>query len=1229
MKLLSFKSIRTHLTFWFLILTLLPLLIVLIITYFQRVEVIENRTINKLVAIRDLKVELVNMWLHERVSDMNTLSIDSELSNVKKLINKKVLDSDDESLKKTISDYLINYVTIHEVYQELFILNPENGKILISVNEHMEGLDKSKDDYFTLPMERNKLSIKNIYYSSTISDYSMAYSVPIYDSEENNDKIVGILVARVNLNTSLYRLLLDRVGLGNTGETLIVNEDVYALNKLKWYDDAPLQLQIVAEPAVKASRGGTGVIKSLDYRGEEVLAAYAFIPGVNWGFVCKQDLKELNSPIVELFRNFIIIFIITSLIISISVINISRSITKNIIAMNMVAKKMRGGDLSVRHEINSSDELGSLALEFNNMVDITESRLNIQKGISKVSKAMIGKPSMQDFGLSLLNKLTEVTGANICVFYILNESEKLYEHFVSIGGNKNIFESFDANNPEGDFGNAIASKRISHIKNIPEETIFKFKTITGTAIPNELITIPIVVEDSVIALISFAKLDRFSSDSLEILNQSWDSINISYSNLIASERTRVFAEHLSRINNQLELKSEELEKKTKEMKFQAEKLQVTSNEMKLQNIELEAQKKRVVTANKLKSEFLSNMSHELRTPLNSIMALSNILITEATIKLNKEQVNYLQIIERNGKRLLKLINNILDLSKIEAGKMDVKPESTSVVTLLRTIRENMLSITNKKGLTFSIDVPQQIPNIETDESRLYQVLVNIVGNAIKFTEKGTIDIFADYDASSVYINVSDTGIGISQDVLPHIFDEFRQADGSSSRQYEGTGLGLAIAKKMIDILGGNIKVESTPGIGTTFTLRIPTMWHEEFDRSSEDTKGLKNSSNRNTILVVDDDENAIQIITGYLNETGFDTLIASNGIDAINIANKYKLFAITLDILMPDMDGWEVLQKLKSNSHTCNIPVLIVTISDEKQTGLALGAVGYINKPIDKEILINEIIRLSKAPESVMIVDDNEVDLHQMKTVIEEENISTIIAKSGEECIKLLEKDIPSILVLDLLMPGTNGFEVLFKLRNSADTKDLPVIAITAKDLSKEEKLLLKENVTAIIAKSESSYQELCYEIKRILDNIKQTNLNDHKPTDSNKLTYDMPKIEKQINILIIEDNPDSMTTMKAILKDNYNLYESEDGEDGLNKVKTLNPDLILLDMSLPKLSGEKVIVKLKSNNTTNSIPVIAITAQAMIGDRERIMELGCDEYVSKPIDKAELLKKISDILKS
>lgn len=1228
----SSKSLRTRLSHWLLLLTLVPLIFVLVINYFQRVDVIQARTFDKLTAIRDLKVQQLSDWLDERVGDMYSLSYDKELLDLEFLLDpSKSNNSNNAKILLNLRHHLQRYFKYYPDYYDFSILNAKNGVIVASTKEFTEGQDKSLEKYFTETIEKRELVIQDIHYSRDLSNPTMTFSIPIFNTNQNNEEILGVLVARINLHNSLYKLLLNRVGLGETGETLIVNTEGQALNELRWYENAPLNLKISADPAVNAAQGKTGFSITTDYRNEEVLAAYTHIPETTWGFVCKQDVYELNTPIRNMMRDFLILFIIITLIISLLVVKISNSISKPIVEINNVALQLKAGNYSVRNRIKSKDELGALSEEFNNMAEVIESKMKIQKGVADISETMIEKTSMKDFGHELLLKLMEVTEAKMSAFFILNESTSEFEYFASISANQDLLKPFNASSPEGEFGNVVINKKISYLTDIPEDTVFKYKTTAGDIIPKEIITIPVIVESTVIAIVSLISIKTFSQDCRDIIEQSWRGINTSYSNLIASERTSVFADHLSRINQQLETQSRELTNRTDEMQEQAKELQRTSDELQKQNNELEVRRQQVEAANQLKSEFLSNMSHELRTPLNSIMALSRVLIMQANQKLNNDENNYLVIIERNGKRLLSLINDILDLSKIEAGKMEIIPEFVSINSLMNIIKDNLQSLSDEKNIELILNMPEKLPLVETDESRLHQVLLNIASNAIKFTEKGSVEINVYSDTVSIFVTIKDTGIGISPNVINHIFDEFRQGDGTSSRRYEGTGLGLAIAKKIITILGGNISVESVLEKGSVFTINIPIIWHE----SNQITKIIESHSspdslNKNTILIIDDDKDQIRDLSNYLIDVGFDILSAQNGVDGIRLAEEHNPDAITLDIVMPEMDGWEVLQKLKSDEKTKDIPVIIVSVTPDRETGFALGAIGYVNKPIDKKSLFSEIELLNKLPNTVMIVDDNIFDRNQIVGVIEQNKIKTIQASGGKDCIALLEKQIPDILVLDLLMPDMDGISVLKKIRSNEKTKDLSVIIVTAKNLTKEEKMMLNGRVSSVITKSETSSEKVFEEIIRLFREIELKNKNKKKnilvvenPIENIEIIDKPFENETYPVILVVEDNLDNLITIKAILGKRNKIFTAVDGEEGLNMAVKLIPDIILLDMSLPKMSGKEIVKILKQKVETKNIPVIAVTAQAMRGDKESFLEVGCDDYISKPIDPKIIKLKV------
>lgn len=1140
MKLLSFKTIRIRLTTWFLILALAPLFIGILITYYHERKSIELENFNKLAAIRDLKVQQLESWLDERIGDLHVMSGDAEirgLENIFDITNKSPNDLDKLEIAKKL---LFRNQLQYDSYEEIFIIGANTKLIEISSNSNFVGDNKSNDLYFTVPLETGETYIKDIYYSRNLGRPQMTISMPVFCLKHTNH-IVGIIVARINLEKTLYKLLLNKVGLGETGETLIVNKDVIALNELRSRKDAVLNLKINAEPAVEAAAGKTGITKTLDYQGKEVLAAYTYIPQTGWGFISKQDLSELNIPIRALVLTLLILFIISALIIVILVFWISEKISKPIVDLDIAANKIRGGDYSVRTVVDSKDELASLANSINEMTASIESRIDTQKGVADISDTMIGQSSLQQFGSELLKQLMKITDANMSTFYILNEATKQYEHFSSVGVNEKLLSPFSADNPEGEVGNAISRKRIYYLRDIPENTIFNYKTSAGNAIPREIITIPILVDNNVVAIISLVNIHSFGKECYDILEQSWAGINVSYSNLIAGERTRIFADQLSRSNQQLEAQTEELQEQTEELQEQSEELQNqteelqrTSEELQEQNLELEAQRKQVETASKMKSEFLSNMSHELRTPLNSIMALSRVLISQSSSKLTDEENNYLEIVERNGKRLLALINDILDLSKIEAGKMEIVLEFISITPLLNIIKDNLSQLADEKGLSITLKLANDLPKIETEESKLQQILTNIIGNAVKFTKKGSVDIAVSNDAENIFIEVKDSGIGISDDELPHIFDEFRQADGSSSRPYEGTGLGLAIANKLTQILGGSIRVKSKLGKGSVFTIILPIKWHE--DILLTETPSIK-------------------------------------------------------DELSKSIDSITLLQN--------NDVKIIEGISETR----------------------------------ILIVEDNQDAIIQVKSVLEKESYTVDVAGGGQEALDYLEHTIPDGIILDLMMPEIDGFEVMEKLKSTKKTKDIPVLVLTAKDLSKKDLAKLSaNNIQQLIHKGDVDIEGLILKVKLMLrqepkipsSKFQVLGLKDKEENLRSKTSNQKPETSNlKPEVLIVEDNPDNMITIKAILKEGFSVTEAVDGERALKMIQTQLPDIILLDMSLPKVSGKEIVKILKENNVTKEIPIIAVTAQAMKGDSEKFINAGCDDYVSKPINAELLIKKI------
>ena len=1239
---IKFKSVKTLLTFWFIVTALAPLVVVSTIVYYQRVESIKTEAFNKLTAVRDLKVHQVNDWINERIGDARTMGEDPHISALENIFKKHERSQDDIQIIQEARAHLTRYIKNYKAYSEIFIINPVTGQIEISSNKSSVGQDKSKDHYFIEPIRTKKICIRDIYYSKTMNKPSMAFSVPIY-SLVHKDHITGILVARIDMEPSLYDLLLDRTGMGKTGETLIVNKDVIALNELRWYERAPLKLKILAKPARQASLGKTGIIETTDYRNEEVLAAYSHIQRTGWGFVAKQDLKEIYAPIGSMLRQILLLFVIAIAGVYVIALLLGKTIARPVLEMTETSKRIEGGDRSIRNQIESDDEFGYLAKSFNDMADAMMSRLSIQKSIAEITETMVAAGEMTDFAGEVLKKIMGITGSNLGSFYLLNKQDNKFNHLTSMGVNPDLLEPFDASIFEGEMGKAISSKKITHIKKIREDTVFKFRTFIGTALPKEIITVPIIVRNEVLAVISLASLNEYSREELEILNQARLIMNTAFSNLLATEEIRDLARDLDSKNQELEAQTEELQSLNEELNQQSEELQE-------QNVELEVQRKQVEEANRLKSEFLSNMSHELRTPLNSVMALSRVLIMQAKQKLSEEEGRYLDIIERNGKQLLALINDILDLSKIEAGRMDVSQKLFSLGSTISSIVDSLVPVAEEKGVKIIEDVPGHLPQIESNEARIHQILQNIIGNAVKFTNQGDVTVSAHSDAQKVFINIADTGIGISEKDLPHIFEEFRQIDGSSSRQYEGTGLGLAIAYKAAKILGGEISVESDPGKGSLFTLTLPIRWmgtvpiHEPMAVKPRP----EIEPGRKTILIVDDEPDVLDMLSECLSEEGYIMVRASSGEEALRLAEIHRPFAITLDVIMSEMDGWEVLQRLKTNPDTKDIPVIIVSVAEEKETGFVLGAFGYINKSFTRDALMEEIKKLLFEIESrpryrrldapqgakrILLVEDNEAAVIQVKSALENEGYILEVTQSGQEALDYVKQTIPDGIILDLMMPGVDGFEVLEEIRNTGETAKVPVLVLTAKDLTTEDfKRLTTNNIQQLIQKGDVDREGLLLKTKMMLGAEARVNAQPETPVPEFPVFKPEPSKTRKIKgiptILVAEDNPDNLTTIKAVLQNRYNILEATDGEEGLKKALTEKPDLILLDISLPKMDGYTVVRKIRGDREARHIPVIGLTAHAMRGDREKIIEAGCDDYISKPIDPVEILKKIDKWIK-
>jgi len=1073
-----------------------------------------------------------------------------------------------------------------------------------------------------------------------------------------------------------------------------------------------------------------------------------------------------------IFRNvllFITILIIFTLVIGFLM---SSSILSSISFLQKTMTKITETGKLEEAVIKGNDEISLMTGYFNGLIQQLKEQFWLGRGDITLNQTLSGNLTEQEIltqGIEFISRYVDACAGAIYTYNNQQETCNLAASYALV--EKQLFgKKFKQG--QGIIGQVAKEKKAILLQNIhPGDALGESGTLSQT--PNAIFAVPLLHEHQFHGVLEIACFDNMDQTKQTFLSSSGTILSTMLHTANQNKQIKTLLETSQETNEKLQAQTEELQAQTEELQALNEEFQQQSDELKDQNTELEIQRQHVEEANRLKSEFLSNMSHELRTPLNSVNALSRVLILQAREKLTSEEINYLEIIERNGKHLLSLINDILDLSKIEAGRMDIHLSSFSIKTMIENIMESIAPLAVEKNIQFEKICPDDLPNIESDESRTYQILQNIITNAVKFTDQGSVVISAKKTENHIDISVKDTGIGISTKDLEDIFEEFRQVDGASTRKFEGTGLGLAIAYKAAKLMGGNIQVNSTIGKGSEFTISLPVEYKGDLKKITAFNKGITlpdekiNHPQKKTILIVDDDPKILETISRALTDEGFDTLTATNGKTAIELAKEHQPFAISLDVVMPGMDGWEVLSILKKDPTTSSIPVIIISVSDDSDTGFALGAVGYITKPIDRESLIKEINNIyGYLPSCVLVVDDDDFERSQTAQIITSEGMKTLLADGGKHCLEILETNQPDVLVLDLVMPEMDGFELLKTIRKNPDTANLPVIVVSAKDLSLEEKEQLNKHVSSILVKSKTSSNQLMEDIKTILTKIgkkgivlddknlkiknnilvvedneaaviqvkkavetigldvdvardgqqaldyfqhtiprgiimdlmmpdvdgfqvlesirstpltrelpvliltakdltkrdlqrlssnniqqlvqkgdvdKEELLNKIKKMLSNPDTppaQDLPSLSPVLSsspvrsksdianslpiILIVEDNPDNMTTIKAVIQNGYIIKEATDGELGLNMARSLLPDLILLDMSLPKMDGFSVIGELKSQINTKRIPVIALTAQAMKGDKEKMIAAGCDDYIAKPINPETILDTIN-----
>ena len=1355
-----FDTLKSRLVFWFTAICLLPLFLMTTIIYFQRVKVARELIFDKLSAVSSLRQQQITGILDNLAKDTATLAMGHSIaSSTAGLLARGGIGAGADALP-LMRSYRNNYPAVAEVS-----IVSGQGELLLSTDPGKNGTGSERPETVASALRDLVPTYGEAYLSRGDGIPSLEVAAPIQVA--GRGRLPAALVIRYDLRKLLYDFLDNRVGMGQTGETLLVNGDAVALCDLRGNSGSFLKAKLSGKPALLASRGQTGIAETTDYRGQKVLAAYAHIPRTGWGLVCKQDSGEVYAPLTSLLYVTYGIASLIALLVCGLAYRVARSLSLPIRNLSLTAGQIGAGDYGARITPKGTREQRELAASFNAMADALQAKMAAQAGLARISESLVTAEDLPRFFERLLPVLMELTGARMAVAFQDDESGEQFLPVHAVGADQSRMRRFERAALEGELGVVLALGKVSHYL-VPEggESL-RLVTSFGEIVPADIMTLPIALDDEIRAFVSLASERPFPPGGHDLLEQARLAIGAGFARVLAGEYVRKLASELAVKNAELTQQSEELLQQSTELAHQ-------SDELTRRNRVLDRQKQELEQATRLKSEFLSNMSHELRTPLNSVLALSRVLSVQGGGRLTEDERGYLAIIERNGKHLLSLINDILDLAKIESGRQDVFYERLPLEKIVRETVDALAPIAIDKGLALTLKSGTGTPAAVTvDGKKLRQILQNLIGNAVKFTAEGSVEVTLRGGDREFEVEIADTGIGIAPGFLDTIFQEFRQADGSTSRSYEGTGLGLAIARKSAQILGGDVTVASEPGRGSVFTLRLPVDGSLPRSGAAEAAvlpmpAAAKPAGQRGRcVLVVDDDPEAVSLIVSRLSLAGYETVTALNGADAIRLARARRPFAITLDIMMPEMDGWEVMRELKGHSDTADIPVIVVSLSGDRETGVALGAIGVIAKPVDGAELLKQFAQLTgEGCRLVLVVDDDEFDRVFIASIFKENGMDVLLAEDGQQALELALADHPDLITLDLMMPGMDGAAVIDKLRAYESTASIPVVVITAKDLSREESARLSEGVGAVLAKGGYDRQALLDELvqslgrlgvrlpgplkahgsrilivedseaatiqlrfalgcegfsvdavsggRHALDYLK-THVPDAiildlmmpevdgfavlKAVRASRLTARVPvmvmtaktlspgehdrlrelevhhllqkgdvdqeellgrvyemlgtvrvfkaqveterqveveatverKAENQVkaqgaqapwrgdgSLLVVEDNPDNLETIRAVLS-GQRIVEAVDGEAALVLLATVSPSLILLDMQLPRMDGREVLRRLKADPTTAGIPVVALTASAMAGDRERFIAAGCADYLSKPYEVEEL----------
>ena len=929
----------------------------------------------------------------------------------------------------------------------------------------------------------------------------------------------------------------------------------------------------------------------------------------------------------------------------------------------------------------------------------------LKSGLNELDSVLKGKNDIEELSGGIIKFFATYLEAQVGLIYLFDEEDgllKLSGTYAVPGSDTQPNKRYKPG--EGIVGQVFTDKKRLMITDKGNRDVPLIDMGLGSSPPQMLAVVPFSFENHVIGVMEMGSVNIFSQLQLNFMDLAVQDLALAVITLNSHLKVRrlleqtqeqakileVQQEELRQANEELQEQTEALKRSEENLQTQQEELKVTNEELeertkaleiqrdaiKRKNKELEEARKEIEKkakdlemASRYKSEFLANMSHELRTPLNSVIVLSQLLGENRNNHLSDKEREFARTINSSGIDLLNLINDILDLSKVESGKVEVNLGRLYLNDMGNFVETSFKPVVEEKGLELKIEKADDLPEfIETDVQRVEQVIKNLVSNAIKFTEKGNITFKMErcrdkevlkslgLDADDVLaLTVADTGIGIPKEKQKVIFEAFKQADGTTSRKYGGTGLGLSISRSFAVLLGGAVGLVSEENKGTAFTLYLP--WRYENDDTTEEVEESKAAvetdedeiiteipdapadipvveddrgslqANDKKILIIEDDINFARVLKDLAHEHNYKAIIALDGETGLYHADYYAPDAIILDLGLPGIDGQEVIDHLKANLKTRSIPIHIISAGDFDIELLKKGAIGFISKPVTKEqidAVFEKIKQITDKPlKKLLVVEDEEITRKSIEKLLKDDKLEIISTESGEKAVELLKNEKFDCMVLDLGLKDLSGFDVLEKIHNDENASKVPVVIYTARELSREEDETLKRYGSSIVLKGAHSFERLLDETTLFLHQV-EADFTGVKKKMSKKLHNE--NILKDKTVLLVDDDMRNVFALSSLLE-NYDMkvIVGKNGKEAIEKLKANARlvDLVLMDIMMPEMNGYDAIKAIRKEKRFEKLPIIALTAKAMKGDREKCIAAGANEYLSKPVEREKLISML------